>query len=46
MKEKNELPENKDFKGSVRRFLEERKPMFTDYLAWLKDRIKEESESN
>lgn len=38
--EKNEKPENKEFRGSVHRFLEARKEMFGSYLAWLKDRIK------
>lgn len=46
LKSKNHLPENEKYKGIVHAFLEKSKEMFVSYLAWLKDRIKEEGAEN
>lgn len=41
---KNELPENAQFKGSIKKFIQARKELFQAYLIWLKDQIKQESQ--
>lgn len=44
MQDKNELPENGQFKGCVKKYMQGRKELFEGYLAWLKEQIRQESE--
>ena len=40
MQGKNELPQNAQYKGCVKKYLQQRKALFEGYLQWLKEQIK------